>query len=147
MSIEVTKLQEKAQKGYTVCFIESCPKHGQCLRYQVGQHGKTLPYVVPSVNPLNPEVKSGNCPLFKSEELQRMAKGMMHLLTDDMPSRTEKAIRHELFAYFGRTLYYEYRKGLHLLSPKQQEDIADILKFCGWKKEPQFDEYVEDYDW
>ena len=147
MNIDEALLRQKAEDGYTVCYIADCPHHNECLRYLVGQHGQTRSRVVMAVNPMNNEVQAGHCPMYRFAGKQRMARGMTRMLTLDMPGRVEKGIRQELFQYFGRTNYYEYRKGVRLISPEQQQEIANIFQAYGWNEPPQFDDFVEDYAW
>ena len=147
MIVDEALLRKKADEGYIVCYKADCSHHEECLRYLVGQHGQTLSRVVSAVNQLNIDVQAGNCPMYKYAGKQLMARGMTRLLTSDMPGWVEKGIRHELFLYFGRTNYYEYRKGARLLSPEQQQEIAKIFDAYDWHKPPQFDGFVEDYDW
>lgn len=147
MIVDEALLRAKAEDGYIVCYKADCSHCEECLRYLVGQHGQTLSRVVTAVNQMNTDVQAGHCPMYKNAGKLRMARGMTKLLTSDMPGRVEKDIRHQLFMYFGRTNYYEYRKGARLISPEQQQEIANIFKACGWNEPPQFDGFVEDYDW
>ena len=147
MIVDEALLRKKADEGYTVCYKADCSHREECLRYLVGQHGQTLSRVVSAVNQQNTDVQAGNCPMYKYAGKLRMARGMTKLLTSDMPGRVEKDIRHQLFMYFGRTNYYEYRKGSRLISPEQQQEVADIFQACGGNEPPQFDAYVEDYAW
>ena len=147
MIVDEALLSEKAAEGYVVWYKADCSHCEECLHYLVGQHGQTLSRVVKAVNQQNTDIQAGHCPMYKYAGKQRMARGMTHLLTSDMPGRVEKDIRHQLFMYFGRTNYYEYRKGERLISPEQQQEIANIFQACGWNEPPQFDAFVEDYAW
>ena len=40
-----------------------------------------------------------------------------------------------------------FLQGARLISPEQQQEVADIFQACGWNEPPQFDAYVEDYAW
>jgi hypothetical protein len=59
----------------------------------------------------------------------------------------EVLIKGQLIATYGRTIYYEYRNGKRLISPQKQAYIREVCQQCGWMKEPQYDDFVEDYLW
>lgn len=52
-----------------------------------------------------------------------------------------------LQCHFGRSQYYERRKGDIPLTPGEQELILDVLKQVGVSEELQFDQYEEAMDW
>ncbi len=76
-----------------------------------------------------------------------MAKGMIHIFSDNMPKRLETSLRNQLISRFGRTYYYEYRNGTRLIAPDMQEEIRQMFRQAGWNEDVSFDEYVKDYDW
>ena len=45
-------LIKQAKEGYTVCYIDQCPLHNQCLRWLVGQHVPHTASTYRCVNPL-----------------------------------------------------------------------------------------------
>ena len=131
---------------YLMCFIESCPLKEQCLHWLVGQYGDTMPYAQLSMNPRNPKVGGEHCEKFRPNERVVMKKGMTHFYLD-MPARVEKAIRRDLIMHFGRTQYFEIRKGLRLITPEDQELIAAICQEYGWSGPLVYDDEEDDWLW
>lgn len=147
MSIAKELLIEKAKNGYTVCYVDNCPLHTQCLRWQVGQHVPTTHSSYCCVNPHFEGVATDNCPMYRSDQKVRFAKGMLHTFTGDMPKRVESAVRYGIMSLTCRTYYFEYRNGSRLIPPALQEAIRNLFRENGWTEDVQFDSYVEDYDW
>ena len=69
------------------------------------------------------------------------------MFNNDMPVRVINGVRRSLYNYFGRTYYFEYRSGKRLLSPEKQQYIAELFQSYGWHEPPQFDAYLDEYDW
>ena len=57
------------------------------------------------------------------------------------------AIRRELYTLMGRNMYYRIRNKERLLHPCEQEQIAAIFLKHGIKTKPEFDQYIDKYDW
>lgn len=139
--------KQKGLEGYLPCFSDQCAQREQCLHWLVHPYTGNHNLVTSCVNCNHKAMLQGECPFFRIAEKQHMACGMISLLSNDMPRRVEDGIRRSLFKYFGRTYYYEYRAGKRLLSPKQQADVARIVRRHGWDQPVQFDGFIEDYDW
>ena len=138
---------EKADNGYVVCFAEACKLREQCLRWIVGQHMPATKQVCMAVNPHQDGVATDHCPLMRKIEKVKMARGMRHIFSDEMPRRIEKIIRAALIARYGRSYYFEYRKGAKLIQPSMQADIREVFRHYGWNEKVEFDEYIDDYEW
>ena len=147
MSIAKELLIKKAHEGYTVCYVDECPLCQQCLRWLVGQHVPNSASTYRCVNPHFDSVATTSCPMYRSDQKVRFAKGMLHTFTSDMPKRVESAVRYGVIALTNRTYYFEYRNGSRLIPPKLQEDIRNLFRENGWTGDVTFDGYVEDYDW
>ena len=147
MSVEKELLFEKAHEGYTVCYVEECPLRTQCLRWLVGQHVPTTASTYRCVNPHFEGVATASCPMYRSDQKVRFAKGMTHIFTSNMPKRVESEVRYGVIGQTNRTYYFEYRNGSRLIPPALQERIRDLFRDNGWTGEVKFDSYVEDYDW
>lgn len=137
---------QKATSGYTVCFNEQCPLHGQCLRWQVGQVTPHDEKECKCVNPHFEGVATDHCPMFRSNEKVRWAKGMTNIFTDDMPQKVEKAVRKALEGRYNRTYFFEYRNGTRLIPPAMQEEIRNLFRQNGWTEDVQFDGFVDAYE-
>ena len=138
---------QKAMNGYTVCFNEQCPMHVQCLRWLVGQQMPSNVKECTCINPLYEGVATDLCPMYRSTQKVRWAKGMTNIFTDDMPQKVEKAVRRALEGRYNRTYFFEYRNGTRLIHPDMQEEIRNLFRQNGWTEEVQFDEFVDAYQW
>ena len=147
MSIAKELLIEKAHEGYTVCYVDECPLRQQCLRWLVGQHVPNTHSSYRCVNPHFKGVATTECPMYRSDQKVRFAKGMLHTFTSDMPKRVEPAVRQGVISLTNRTYYFEYRNGSRLIPPALKEDIRKLFRANKWQEEVTFDSYVEDYDW
>ena len=99
------------------------------------------------VNPHFEGVATKDCPMYRSDQKVRFAKGMTNIFTSDMPKRVESAVRSGIIGLTNRTYYFEYRNGSRLIPPALQENIRKLFRDNGWTADVQFDGYVEDYDW
>ena len=139
--------REKAAAGYTVCYAEQCPMKDHCLRWLVGRLMPDTMMFYPCVNQRYQNVATEQCPLFRSSEPVRFARGMMHIFNSDMPRRVETSVRRHIIALHCRTYYYEYRNGTRLIPPSLQKEVRRLFREAGWNEAVEFDSYVEDYDW
>ena len=138
---------QKADEGYMVCFVEGCPLRESCLRWKVGRCVSATQMRCNCVNPHFDQVGTKSCPMHRRGEKVKMAKGMTHIFTDDMPKGLEPIVRTLLIEHWRRTYYFEYRNGKRLLSPAMQEHVRRLFRQNGWQGEVCFDEYVEAYEW
>ena len=114
---------------------------------RTGHHLPNTNSTYSCVNPHFEGVATTDCPLYRSDQKVRYAKGMTHLFTDDMPRRIESAVRHGIIGLTNRTYFFEYRNGKRLIPPALQEDIRDLFRHYGWTGDITFDAYIEDYEW
>ena len=109
---------------YTVCYSTACPNRDHS----------------------HPKTQQADCPMFRSDQPVRMAQGFIDLYYD-IPGRLEVAIKQHLISVFGRKRYYQYRNGSRLIPPETEQYIRKTLLRYGWTAEPQFDDFVEEYQW
>ena len=102
--------------------------------------------MLPSVNPRHPETGKEQCPHYRKEQYVNMARGMMNFYYD-MPSRTERAIKHRLISMFSRKTYYDYRKGARPITPDIQAQIERVCREEGWKEKLKYDAWEKDILW
>ena len=139
------RFHEKSEH-YLHCFNNECPKHLSCLHWLVSQHTVRTSINILSVNPMNPDVKAGNCEMYRENQTASYARGMMHFY-DEMTSRQERAIRRRLINAYSRKPYYEYRNGDRPISPEMQQNIARICREEGYTAKPHYDSWEEDFLW
>ena len=138
-------LREKSEH-YLLCYVNECSRHETCLRWLVGQQSKKEAIVTESVNPMNPEVREGKCPMYRENTTASYAIGMMHFF-DQMTGQTERSIKNALIHLFSRKRFYEYRNGTRPIPPEVQKTISKVCLANGWTNEPQYDSWAEDYNW
>lgn len=131
---------------YLPCFISQCSRHETCLHWLTGQETTELGVNIFCVNPMNPDVKAGQCPLYRENKTVLYARGMMHFF-EEMPGHMEQAIKRHLISLYTRKRFYEYRNGTRLIPPEAQQQIARICQEKGWTGPLRYDGWEEDYLW
>lgn len=140
---------------FSVCTVREgeCPLRETCLRSRVfvetrmNTSDKVLNLCM--VNHFNPQSDTctQQCQMYCPDQKKRMAKGMVHLY-DNVPKRLYSSLRSAVMCVFNnRTFYYESRKGKRLISEEEQRRIQLVFQRYGISEPPQFDSYVDDYDW
>ena len=137
--------REKAEK-YLVCYSTQCPLREHCLRAILSHYVPADRPVTTCVNINSPLSQTEQCHFYRSDEIRRMPVGLTWLC-HDMPGWKERVIKANLIKHLTRTGYYKYRNGSRPIPPDVEEIIRQVLKAHGWKQEPRFDGYVEDYVW
>ncbi len=131
--------------GYPLCFNDDCSKKASCMHYQAWllipedrQHGAA---VYPTA------WKDGECNYYREKRIVQKAWGFTHLY-DNIPQQNRAEARLCVRSYFsgGCGPYYRYHHGENLLSPRQQQDILNILAKFASTDGIRFDHYVEDWD-
>lgn len=133
-------------KTFLYCNHKQCPRRNKCLRYQATLCiPQNVPYYT-TVNPLHMIGNENKCDFFKPFCTVQFASGIDHLL-DKLPHATAVAIHREMYSLMGRNMYYRIRNKECLLHPSEQEQIVAIFLKHGIKDKPQFDQYINKYDW
>ena len=143
--IDENILREKA-KYYTVCFNGECPLHDHCLRWQAGHYLPEHLYSVYCFNPNHPGAATDNCPGFRTDQLQRIPRGMVHFY-EAMPGKMERAIKARLIERYSRVMYYRYRRGEYPITPDVEQTILHVCRDCGWTADPVYDSYDDELVW
>ena len=131
---------------YLPCFINECEHHTTCLHWLTAQHTTENQLSIISVNPTNPEVSAGRCPVYRENKTVTYAKGLIHFL-DEIPNREARHIKQRLISLFGRKYFYEYRNGSRLIAPDVQQQIARVCQEEGYNGPLHYDGWEEDYLW
>lgn len=133
-------------KNYLYCNHSKCPRRNKCLRHQATLCiTQDIPYYT-AVNPSHIIGNEINCTYFSPFRISLFASGIDHLL-DNISHATAIAIHKEIYSLMGRSMYYRIRNKERLLHPKEQEQIAAIFLKHGIKFKPEYDKYIEKYDW
>lgn len=131
--------------GYALCFNETCQLREKCLHYQAyllqPKERLSGPAILPSA------WKSGECQRYCEEKLIKKAWGFCNIYKN-VPYYQKAEARRKVMNYFssGNGPYYRYHHGENKLSPRQQEDIFQILAKYGSTDGLAFDHYEMDYD-
>ena len=140
------ELFREKSEHYLICYINECARHETCLRWLVGQQSKRDAIVTESVNPINPEVREGKCPMYRENRKVSYAIGMMHFF-EQMTGSMERSIKNNLIHLFSRKRFYEYRNGTRPIPPEAQKTIANVCKANGWTGELCYDGWEENFYW
>ena len=130
--------------GYTVCIKSDCPLANNCLRQLAMQVLTKQNKIVRIVNPLLTQ-PSEQCEFYRSDEPQVYACGFAAMKEEMLP-RQYKVFMSRLQSKFGRTGYFERRRGDRLCSPKDIKAIEAVLKDLGLQH-LGFDAYEQRYNW
>lgn len=140
--------------NYAYCYAteQQCAQSTQCLRHhaaRMNEEDTANPReVVPCVTPayINRVAAGETCMHFRSDKPLRFAKGM-EALFDVVPKGKYSIVRQRVMNSFSsERVFYYAQKGDHLISPKEQEQIATIFKNAGLSA-PVFDHYEMFPDW
>lgn len=145
--MNIQELIEKAPSDYPKCLQAHCPAAEQCLRHLMSRTISEKAITMTVINPKNTQPELGtSCPYFHSTQPVRMARGFTQAL-DSVRHGEVKKIVAELTDLFDRRLYFRFRKGERLITPQQQEIIAEVLARHGASQPVEFDSYEEDFNW
>lgn len=115
----------------------------------LSENEELQPSTLHAVNPFYVERLSdaSACTCYRSNELLRYARGMTSLL-DEVPLGQASTIRLRVMECFScERYYYHSRKGERLITPEEQELIADVFKAAGLNITPRFDGYEYGLAW
>ena len=133
-------------KTYRLCVKTDCPRAAECLRCIA------LAFVSPDeqsilvINPAYLSTIEGDCPVFRSAEKVRYARGFVKMLSG-LTVAQANALRQTLEHDFGHARYFRLRSGERLIDPATQEHIRQAMVRIGITDLPDFDAYVEEYNW
>ena len=132
--------------GYAQCFNDACKRKDACMHYLArvltGQQDRfTGQAVYPTA------WQDGECLCYCEKKLARKAWGFSHLY-DNVPHYQKAEARQCVRSYFsaGMGPYYRVHHGENKLTPKQQDDIMQILAQFGSTEDIRFDHYEMDWD-
>ena len=130
--------------GYTLCAMDDCPLAGHCLRQMAMQVLTKRLWAVSIVNPRRTQ-PSYQCEYYRSDEPQIFARGFVAMKEEMLP-RQYKVFMTRLQSRFGRTGYFERRRGDKLCSPSEIKFVQEVLDDLGLSH-LGFDAYEEHYEW
>jgi hypothetical protein len=140
------KTSEKVPNNYALCIKGDCPKSANCLRHAAVAMMQAEVQRWQIVSPAYLTQMEGECPMFRSAEKVRYARGFIRMMSA-MTVQQAHMVKESLIATFGMAMYYRMRKGTRLITPTEQETIYNLLEQQGVTNRPAFDAYTEDYLW
>ncbi len=133
-------------KTYRLCVKTDCPRAAECLRNIALAMVSPDELSIQVINPVYLSTIEGDCPMFRSAEKVRYARGFVRMLSG-LTVAQANVLRQTLEHDFGHTRYFRLRAGERLIDPATQEHIRQAMVRIGVTDLPDFDAYVEEYDW
>lgn len=130
--------------NFTLCIKADCPMAYHCLRQMAMQVLTKRNKIVKMVNPLL-TLPSEQCEFYRSDEPQVFARGFGSMKEEMLP-RQYKVFMNRLKTRFGRTGYFERKRGDRLCSPDDIKAVEAVLKELGLQH-LGFDAYEQLYNW
>ena len=130
--------------GFTLCTVNNCPVARHCLRHLAMDMITKEPYLITVVNPLRTQ-PSEACEYYCSDETRVFARGFENMQEEMLP-RQYSVFMSRLKGAFGRTGYFERRRGDRLCSPADIAIIENVLAELGLSH-LKFDSYEEHRVW
>ena len=142
----IKKASEKVPTNYTLCIKGDCPKAANCLRHVAVAMMPAEVQRWSIVSPAYLAQMEGECPMYRSAEKVRYARGFVRMVRT-LPVNISEMVMHKLIARFGRNGYYDMRKGKLAIAPAEQEIIRIVVAECDAQQEAEFDGYEMGYQW
>ena len=138
---------EDVPYGFAMCSRDDCEVCDHCLRHMAIKKITEKNRVISHVNPYLVK-PTAECEFFRSDELATYARGFARM-KDEMLPRQYEEFKCRLIGSkcsFGRTGYYERRRGERLCSPAEIKKIRSVLQelklpdleFDGYQKQYNF---------
>ena len=130
--------------NYAMCTRNDCTVCNHCLRYLAFETvGKDL-WRVCMANPLR-VVPNADCEYFRTDEPATYAKGFKKMQQEMKPRQYDEFMI-KLIGKFGRTGYYERRRGERLCTPSDIKAVRIALQEIGLP-DLEFDNYLKQTNW
>ena len=133
-------------KTYRLCVKTDCPRAAECLRSIAMAMVSPDEQCIQVITPAYLSTIEGACPVFHSSEKVRYARGFVKMLSG-LTVTQANLLRQTLEHDFGHARYFRLRSGERLIDPATQEHIRQAMVRIGITELPDFDTYVEEYDW
>ena len=133
-------------KTYRLCVKTDCPRAAECLRSIALAMVSPDEQSIQIVNPAYLATIEGDCSVFRSAEKVRYARGFVKMLSG-LTVTQANLLRQTLEHDFGHARYLRLRAGERLMDVATQEHIRQAMVRIGITDLPDFDAYVEEYDW
>lgn len=129
---------------YAMCAVSDCPMADHCLRQMALQALDKRERQVIIVNPKMTR-PSKQCEFYRPDEVKTFGRGFVNMKEEMLPRQYE-VFMHRLQGHFGRTGYFERKRGQRLCSPEDISVIMAVLQELGLSH-LSFDTLIERYNW
>ena len=138
------KTYTTAPADYPVCIHSDCPQAATCLHRLAFSEKKESTYL----RLINPSLckPSDKCKFYRDSTPVVYARGFLNFQKKLYPGQYQTFMM-MLIGKFGRTGYYERRRGATALSPKEQDIVRAVYQKVGAKEEIEFDSYEKNINW
>lgn len=132
-------------ENYEVCLHYDCSLASTCL-HQIAY--KKLISTQRTLRILNPTMcnKDKNCDFYRDSSPVIYARGFKSFQNKMYPDQY-RTFMSLLINVFGRNPYFERRRGVTPLSPREQEIVLSALKKAGVTEDIKFESYEENINW
>lgn len=139
------KLYKEAPKEYAICWHSDCPRAATCLHQLACQPLMEEQAILRLINP-NHCTKDEHCPYYRDSSPVTYARGFTNMQKRMFPDQYQTFMS-ILMKRFGRTPYFERRRGEIAMPPKEQEIVLRALRQAGVTEDLKFDQYEENVNW
>ena len=133
-------------KTFRLCVKGDCSRSTECLHHMALSLVSPDEPTISVINPAYLAAVKGDCPLFHSATPMRYAQGFVKMLST-LTVAQANALRIRLESHFGHTLYFRLRSSKRLIAPTEQVYIRQVMTKLGVSPLPDFNAYVEAYNW
>lgn len=139
------KLNQDVPQNYPVCQHTHCPLASHCLHQIVYDAVLARDNYLQLINPKHC-TQNEHCPHFRTDTPTVYARGFLGMQQQMLPAQYQTFMTY-LIAHFGRTPYFERRRGDWALTPQEQDIVRQALEQAGVTKPLEFDQYEEGRNW
>lgn len=133
--------------GYPVRTTESCTLRAHCLHALVAPELLRTSLVYPQINAHHPDYREGTaCALYRPDTPERYARGFARAMSE-LSRRNYDACTDHMIGRSSKTQFYRLKRGELPLSPREQQEVAEILRAYGYEGDEPFDSYEMRYTW
>jgi len=125
---------------FAMCSRVDCEVCDHCLHHLAYKEVTEKLWTIDMVNPLRVK-PTAKCEYFRTDEPATYAKGFLNMQQEMLPRQYSK-FSARLIGEFGRTGYFERRRGARLCTPSEIEVIRNVLKEMGLPA-LEFDSYLK----
>lgn len=103
--------------------------------------------VYPQINAHHPDYREGTaCTLYRPDTPERYARGFARAMGELSRTNYDACTGH-MIGRCSKTQFYRLKRGDLPLSPREQQEVEEILRAFGYEGDEPFDRYEMRYTW